>query len=328
MQPGVIWYPPDMLGTALVALLAATPVRLQYTRAADASRCVSDEELRSAVVRRLGYAPFDDTAADVLQVDVARKASGFAARLVRTSPDGARKGERELVTPRADCADLGEALAFAISVAIDPLLLFRGPALDAGESPPSPDAGEADAGAPDAGLTDAGPPDAGVTVLVEPASRQVEPSAGVAVGASWGLAPGVTLSLRGEGRLRFGFVSLGVLLRAELLGSLAAATGRIDATPLQAGLAPCVHFGGVAVCALVTGGVLVAVKAASTRITPAVSAGARVSYALRFGRFRPFAFVEGGANLARTSIFVGDTEVWLQPPAWAGGGLGLFFGQP
>lgn len=317
-----------MLGMALVTLLAATPVRLQYTRAADASRCISDEELRSAVVRRLGYVPFDDTAADVLQVDVARKAQGFAARLVRTTPDGARKGERELVTPRSDCADLGEALAFAISVAIDPLLLFRGPAPDAGASPPPPDAGEADAGASDAGPPDAGPPDAGVPVLVEPAPRDLEPSAGIAVGASWGYAPGASLSLRGEGRLRFGFFSMGLLLRAELLGGLAVSTGRLDATPLQAGLAPCVHLGGAAVCALVTGGVLVAVTASSTRITPAVSAGARVSYELRFGRFRPFGFLEGGANLARTSIFVGDTEVWLQPPAWAGGGVGLFFGQP
>ncbi len=315
-----------MLGIALVTLVAATPVRLQYTRAPDASLCVSDDALRSAVLRRLGYAPFDDAASDVLQVEVARKTPGFVARLVRTTPDGARKGERELFTPRSDCADLGETLAFAIIVAIDPLLLFRGPP-DAGESPPPPDAGAPDAGEADAGTPAAGPFDAGVQVA-EPAPISLEPAVGVAAGASWGFSPGVALSLRGEGRLRFGLVSLGVLLRAELLGRLAFSAGSIEATPLQAGLAPCVHLGGLSVCAVLTGGVLVAVTTASTRITPVAAAGARLSYELQFGRLRPFAFVEAGAALARTSIFVGDTEVWLSPPGWAGGGLGLFFGRP
>ncbi len=315
-----------MLGLALVTLSAATPVRLQYTRGPDANRCIADEELRAAVVRRLGYGPFDDAAADVLQVEVARRAPGFVARLMRTTPEGARKGERELFTPRSDCADLGETLAFAIIVAIDPLLLFRGPP-DAGDSPPLPDAGTPDAGEADAATPDAGPFDAGVP-LSEPASISIEPAVGVAAGASWGFSPGVALSLRGEGRLRFGLVSLGVLLRAELFGRVASSTSRIEATPLQAGLAPCVHLGGLSVCALLTGGVLVAVTAASTRITPVATAGARLSYELQLGRLRPFAFLEAGAALARTSIFVGDTEVWLSPPAWAGGGLGLFLGRP
>ena len=54
----------------LVTLLAATPVQLHYTRAPDAGLCVADQELREAVVRRLGYVPFDDAAEDFARAEV------------------------------------------------------------------------------------------------------------------------------------------------------------------------------------------------------------------------------------------------------------------
>jgi len=318
----------------MFVVLTAAPVHLQYARAADASPCIGEEELRAAVVRRLGYVPFDDASTDVLRVDVARKPPGFVARVARTNSDGTRKGERELYTPRDDCSDLGETLAFAISVAIDPLVLFRGPA-DAGAD--APVTAEVDAGAAvDTAPIDAGQPiDAGTPVVEPPPPAPAvvtEPSGGLAAGAAWGLAPGVALSVRGEGRLRWSFFSIGLQLRAELLGSLAVGDGAVSGTPVQAGLVPCFHWRGLAICGQVLGGAFIAaaagLPAASTRVSPTASLGARLSYELVFGRIRPFAFVEGAAALARTSIFVGDTEVWISPPAWAGGGVGVFFGGP
>jgi hypothetical protein len=325
-----------LLSVLPVAVLATAPVRLEYSRADDAAACVAEDDLRAAVVRRLGYVPFDEAAPDVLQVAVARKPPGFVGRLVRTTPFGPRKGERELYTPRADCADLGEALAFALSVAIDPASMFRPPP-DAGTPTvePAPDAGvpepepaPEDAGSPpDAGLRPVPPGEQRVTV-----TTPVELEAGAAVGATYGVAPVASLSVRAEVRWRWRLISLAVQLRGDLLGSLTVGGGNVNATPLQLGVAPCLHFRGLTGCALVSGGVVIGSAAglpgATTRITPIFLLGARLAYELELGRFRPFVFAEGGGAVARTSLFVGHTEAWTSPPAWGGGGLGFFFGPP
>lgn len=306
------------LGAAALALLAATPVRMSYARADDAAACIAEDELRAAVVRRLGWVPFDDAAADALQVSVARKGSGFVARLVRT------RGERELYTPRADCADLGEALAFAISVAIDPASMFAPPP-DAGAPPPPAEV------AVDAGLPEQ-PPDAGVTVPVPEPPVGVPLEAGVALGAAVGLAPVASMTVRAELRWRWRLFSLGLHLRADLFGRLEILGGAVSATGLQLGVVPCFHFSALAACAVVSGGLLISSASglpdAATGLTPVFLVGARLSYSLVFGRWQPFVWAEGGAAVARTSVFVGDTAAWTSPPAWGGGGLGFFFAPP
>jgi hypothetical protein len=303
-----------------LALLAATPVRLQYVRAEDAAACIAEDALREAVLRRLGYMPFDDAATDVLEVTVTRRAPGFVARLMRT------RGERELYTPRADCADLGEALAFAISVAIDPASMFAPAAApDAGAAPPPAEVEPrrpAIAAVPDAGVTEA----AAETRL--PAALEV----GVGLGAAYGLGPIASLSVRGELRWRWALFSLGLHLRGDVLGRLRVGDGSVSATPVQAGVAGCFHWGGLSACALVSGGLVISgaseLPEAVTRVTPIFQLGGRLAYALVLGRWQPFAYAEGGGTVARTSLFVGDTAAWTAPPAWGGAGLGLFFGSP
>lgn len=94
--------------------------RLTWARGAGAERCVGLLGLQEDVKARLGYDPFALSSELEIEGVIVRGAKGFRAELVVR--DGADRplGTRQLASAETDCRSLGEAVAVAITVAIDP----------------------------------------------------------------------------------------------------------------------------------------------------------------------------------------------------------------
>lgn len=98
-------------------------LRLSWARGANAERCVGTSGLEEDVKARLGYDPFVP-ANDALSVDgyVSRspRTSSFRAELTIRDASGNVLGTRHLSSSQLDCRSLGEAVAMAIVIAVDP----------------------------------------------------------------------------------------------------------------------------------------------------------------------------------------------------------------
>ena len=144
--------------------------RLTWARGAGAERCVGLLGLQEDVKARLGYDPFAMPREIAVEGVIVRGAKGFRAELVIRDAGDRSLGTRQLASAEADCRSLGEAVAVAITVAIDPEAT--------GVSTPLVEEGR---------ITDAPPP-----ALPTP-SRPPAPAANVTLsgGAGVGLVPGV-----------------------------------------------------------------------------------------------------------------------------------------
>ncbi len=94
--------------------------RLTWARGAGAERCVGLLGLQEDVKARLGYDPFALPSELAIEGVIVRGTKGFRAELVVR--DGADRplGTRQLASAEPDCRSLGEAVAVAITVAVDP----------------------------------------------------------------------------------------------------------------------------------------------------------------------------------------------------------------
>src|SRR5262249_5238402 len=100
----------------------ATPTsKLTFVRGSGAESCPDELELRRAVARRVGYDPFFPWAERtvIAQIDPAGR-KGFSAKIHVIDTKGVLLGERQLDAV-ADCHELVQSIALAISVAIDDL---------------------------------------------------------------------------------------------------------------------------------------------------------------------------------------------------------------
>src|SRR5580704_14005592 len=122
--------PTSTLGAAFVgmaALLAARQAyaggsaRLVYARAPEASSCPDESALRSAVAARLGYDPFFPWAKQTVVVQVWRENHQYRARLQLVGETGLAHGTRAVASDQSTCAELFDAAALAISIAMDSL---------------------------------------------------------------------------------------------------------------------------------------------------------------------------------------------------------------
>lgn len=120
-------------GAGVVSLLVMAPesahaapparkgARITWVRGIDAEGCVGRIGLEEDVKARLGYDPFTAPADLAIEGTVVRASpSGFRAELVVRDAGGTVLGTRQLASREADCRSLGEAVAVAITVAIDP----------------------------------------------------------------------------------------------------------------------------------------------------------------------------------------------------------------
>lgn len=95
--------------------------RITWVRGIDAEKCVGRTGLEEDVKARLGYDPFALPSELAIEGTVVRVSpTGFRAELVVRDASGKALGSRQLSSREADCRSLGEAVAVAITVAIDP----------------------------------------------------------------------------------------------------------------------------------------------------------------------------------------------------------------
>ncbi len=95
--------------------------RIVWVRGIDAEKCVGKTGLEEDVKARLGYDPFALPSELAIEGTVVRASpTGFRAELVVRDASGKTLGSRQLSSREADCRSLGEAVAVAITVAIDP----------------------------------------------------------------------------------------------------------------------------------------------------------------------------------------------------------------
>lgn len=153
--------------------------RLAWVRGIDAEKCVGRIGLEEDVKGRLGYDPFALPAELSIEGTIVRDAKGgYRTEILVRDAKGVLLGSRRLASKEPDCKSLGEAVAVAITVAIDPDSdAVRAPAVE--EIPPE--------------TVPATPPPPVAPPL--PAPREDRAHALLTGGASVGLVPDVSPSI-------------------------------------------------------------------------------------------------------------------------------------
>jgi|GEM_PF-1553929 len=316
-------------GVVLGLLLAAAPARaaaaepalpratLAYQNRATEPSCPGEREFRDRVVGRLGADPFVASAersiAVSLRDDGARRR--VHAEIVATGPGTA--GRRELVVERAECAELGDALAVAVSLILDPLGTAASRAEPAHPTEPAPPP------APVERRADATPAPAPSTADRSALALALE---GAAL-ASVGRGPAPTLGGRLGARAWKGAWGLGIEGTAESTAGFVRASDE-QATTLFV-------FGGASAChrrALFVGCAIASIglaqgeleSRAGVRRTAAAFAGLRLGAPLcaRAGVCVVPSF-DLVANVVRSRLRADGVELWTAPPVSATFALAL-----
>jgi hypothetical protein len=286
-----------------LAAEAALKVRLVYSRVGETRDCSDEEVLRSAVGARLGFDPFDDSASTTIDVRVERKERQLTS-VVRVLEGSGPPLVRTLTSEGKDCAELSEAMALAVALAIDPLATGpRPPAVSVPPHPPSP------AGAP--------------KEAPRPPRPEVEDTRRwhfqFSVLGALGSEPGPTGGLALGSGLRFSAFSLLLEARADLPGSLVVDSGRVEASLLVAGLLPCLHVGVFRGCLVMQAGVLRAqaerLNDAKRLVFPHLAVGARLGLEWPAeGRWALVTHLDVTAPLIRVTLKVSEAPVWSSLP--------------
>ncbi len=99
-----------------------SPVRVRFVLVDRTNaHCPDQLQLRSATVARLGYDPFVASAPSTLYATFSRTNRGLRGEIKLDDPSRENPGTRQIESISGDCAELGKAMALAISIAIDPL---------------------------------------------------------------------------------------------------------------------------------------------------------------------------------------------------------------
>jgi hypothetical protein len=296
--------------------------RLDYTLTARDQSCPDEAELRRGVGELLGYDPFRDEAPSRIVASVNSGRREFVARIVLHSATGESAGERELSA--ADCKELGSAVAFAIALAVDPMLPSRQRQREQEKAPPPPR-----------------PPPEPKPAVVARSLAEPPPPARPPPGEPWrlrlgtygslsfGSAPAPAVGAAALVGVRRGELSVSIEARRNLpAGDDAEPRGRVQASLSAASLVPCYHAGVLVACLLGTLGALqgegegVAEPRKDTSLHAAVEARAGLELPLA-SSIALAAFAGLGAPLTRTTLQVNDQDVWTTPALVSTLGLGI-----
>ena len=229
---------------------AAPSARLVYVREKGAEDCPDEAALRAAIVTRLGYDPFLPEASATLFATISRDPNVFHGRVKLVDESKVARGARDLDHPR--CADLVDAMALTMSIAIDPRSL-SGPVPS-----PTPTPTPLDVPVPE--------PEP-VPVLAPPSPPPIpapdprplsHPFAALSPTITFGSAPAAAIGLVGSVGLHARPFSLALEARGDLPASAVVPLGTVSTSFLGATLAPCVLRGVATVCLLGTVGRLFA----------------------------------------------------------------------
>lgn len=234
--------------------------------------------------------------------------------------------ERFIVARSNDCAELIEAVALVLAIALSPE--------DEPDEEEVEDEAEVAAPAAAPAITTAAPP---VSRSPGPPIPAAEPriryAAGLGMAASVGSAPGLATGMTVEARARRRGLSLGFEYRHDL-ESLEPAGGGAIGTRLQvASVVPCAHRGPIAACAIASVGALHGqghdLDGARADATPYVAYGARVAIARPVGAGMSLRLAADLLGISTsTTVRVGDMEIWSTGPAAASVGLAAFADFP
>lgn len=309
---------------------AAAPTgRLVYSRALGAESCADEATLRRSVAARVGYDPFFPWAKRTVVANMGRRSRDFVATVSLVDEHGVAHGGRELRTS-GDCAELLDATALAIAIAIDPEILTH-PAppsgLAAGNAPSgvAPGVvGEPVAPSPPVAVTPAvftapAPPDVPTSLQPSPSTRPADFEATFGAVASSGSAPDLAAGLSAGGHIRWRRLSLGVEGQVDAPASRSArGSGDVSAWPVLGAVVPCAYFGPFLACAVGQGGAL---RVSSGGVpdrratwTGSWQAGARAGVLVLLGesvslRIRSDLLV----NLDRARLALRGAPVWTAP---------------
>ncbi|MBI5547737.1 MAG: hypothetical protein HY901_27970 [Deltaproteobacteria bacterium] len=286
---------------------AARPqVRLSYERGSGAERCPGEQSIRDGVLVRLGYQPFAAEGELAIAARVAGEDdSGLVARITMRDASGELLGEREVVSPHADCTELTEAMVLAICIAIDPVgvgWVERKPVVATAEPRDEPSTASA-----------------------------VPPSFNATLGVvgSLGVEPGVSLGAALGGSVRWSLLSLGLEARASFpVAAREVAEGKVTGAVSAGSVLSCLHRGPLAGCVFASGGALRVSSegiAGGRSVTGAFfAAGGRALYELGLTQALGLRFnLDLIVPFVPSSIVVDRSAAWVSPPVAGSAGLAL-----
>jgi len=238
---------------------------------------------------------------------VTRTEKGFHAAIEARDEGGRVTGSRSLSSTR-DCAALASALALAVAIAIDPLLVAGPPpAPICPACPACPTCPECPA-CPECPKCPPPPP---------PPRAHLRASAGGHV--SRGETPGsIGVGARLGAGVRWPRASLALEGRVDPLIGTPAGSGDVGATLLTLALLPCAHRSRWLACAVLAGGALqgesVEISSPRRQSTLYAAAGGRLGAELSIaGPFFAQIGLDGLATLTRTTLYVNDRPAWTTP---------------
>jgi hypothetical protein len=296
--------------------IASPAARLVYARSIEASSCPDEVALRNAVAARLGYDPFFPWARQTVVVQVWREGGRYRARLQLVDDAGLAHGTRGLSSEQKTCAELFDAAALAISIAMDSLPKTEpAPASDPQPpAPPNPVPVPADIPAP--------APPAPPPVPPEPPAEKVPLRVRVGIDglASLGFEPASSEGVALSAGVRAGALSgdLEVRVDASASASSESGPGQVAARAVQVAAVPCGHVGELSLCAVAAAGVLDASSAGITDPRTAsavfVAAGPRVGFEWPLSRvFSLRVHLDALFDLRRPTLEIGGSPAWAAP---------------
>jgi hypothetical protein len=301
------------LGFVATAQAEDRTVAFEYRREAGAEGCPDEASMKALVAAALGYDPFRTDAPRSIGLTIKKRAGVFEARIV------AQEGERTLSD--RGCAELARATALAISVAIDPLSFRRTTTSTIAPPPPPPPAP---------------PPPAPIASPPPPPPPPIEEGTSIELAFGGGVLAAIetvpnhaTGGLWIEARAGWPHFTLGVEGRVDLPRSLELGDrSRVRALLAAAFLVPCFRHDWFSACAVGGAGAVFASGeglAGETDTTSAyASAGVRAAAVVAILEQLDLVFrAEVAATLARTTLVVGDEEVWTSPPFSGAVGAGI-----
>jgi hypothetical protein len=347
-----------MLGAsmALIAVRAwaADPVELVYLRSGKATLCPDKAMLAQAVAKRLGYQPFFAAAERKLVAEISSRGNVLHARATLVDKTGVVRGDRQLSAAVSECGELIASLALAISITLDPMSLAADKPAPPGEND-APSAAAAEraeqrvdrpAGAADSREPIGTPSDAPATTITEQPAKDadtvttpISSERGLQLNANLGISgmlgalprvsPGLRLAveaLRGQAALSIEFTGTPVVTQAG------PASAEADMSLLFASAVPCVMFGRLGACAVVSvgrwlgQGLYVEQPRKATHFYAA--AGLRMMALLPLTEPLYLRLHAGSAaTMTRPSFELASEEIWRPPllSAEAGAALALYF---
>jgi hypothetical protein len=254
--------------TAVAALALAARAepagRLSYERGAGAEFCPDEVALRRAIAARLGEDPFLPSLPRLFRLTLVAS-SGRLRGTVELVTNGVTEGRRELDGDAEACAELVEAMALAVSLAINPNLVVEdAPAPPAREEAPPPATPVVGIASPRQSPT-RDMPRTGATGASKPAVP-VRFAAGLAAHGAVGTGPGIAAGGSAVVRTGRGWWQAGLEGRVDALSRAGIGrNGTVHSTLVAAVLAPCARLGQVSGCPLFLAGSMFAHSRGVTR---------------------------------------------------------------